>query len=393
MGRHEHRYWDGSQWTDNVADQGQMSMDPVQAAPQAVAAPAEPSRVDLPAIDPSQIRVTGAMPAITPQQQETPPSGAPAEPVAPVVPTPHPAPAVTPEPVPVAEPAAAAAPVAAAAPAADPLADTAVAPVQPDDSEWDRTPSPSVTGTGGRHPILAGLLSIAAPGSGHVYLGRRPQIGYALLAAFVIAIIVGWFINWPIGLIIYVAAAAFALFDLRAEVMPAAQDHERAMDNVDAALAWRIVGAGGVALIVGLILPWYRIAADVSFAGTSQSTSASANGFDAFGLLDILLLLLGLAAVAVAAIHITQSSNARSALPSWLPLALSVLAGIAWLFVLYRLLDIPGDAGAINNLDGVGGAKVDVTFGRGLGAWLDYAGALAVAAGAFAASRTGTSRD
>ena len=51
------------------------------------------------------------------------------------------------------------------------------------------------------------------------------------------------------------------------------------------------------------------------------------------------------------------------------------------------MLDIPGDAGAINDLDGIGGAEVDVTFGRGLGAWLDYAGALAVAAGAYAVAR------
>jgi hypothetical protein len=55
--------------------------------------------------------------------------------------------------------------------------------------------------------------------------------------------------------------------------------------------------------------------------------------------------------------------------------------------VIYRMLDIPGDAGALNGLNGVGGAKVDITFGRGIGAWLDYAGALAVAAGAYAVSR------
>src|SRR5688500_13738547 len=88
MGRHQHRYWDGTQWTDNVADQGQMALDPLMAAPQAVSAPAEPSRVDLPAIDPSKIVVTGSMPAIKPDQQQTPASEAPT--------TPEPA-AVTPD--------------------------------------------------------------------------------------------------------------------------------------------------------------------------------------------------------------------------------------------------------------------------------------------------------
>ena len=29
MGRHEHRYWDGTQWTDQVSDAGQVSSDPV----------------------------------------------------------------------------------------------------------------------------------------------------------------------------------------------------------------------------------------------------------------------------------------------------------------------------------------------------------------------------
>jgi hypothetical protein len=55
------------------------------------------------------------------------------------------------------------------------------------------------------------------------------------------------------------------------------------------------------------------------------------------------------------------------------------------------MLDIPGDAGGLGSLDGFGGASVDVKFGRGIGAWLDYAGALAVAAGAYAVARKPTS--
>src|SRR3954453_5160549 len=48
-GRHEHRYWDGSQWTDHVADGGVLATDPVsQVTP--VAAPIGPSMVNLPAI-------------------------------------------------------------------------------------------------------------------------------------------------------------------------------------------------------------------------------------------------------------------------------------------------------------------------------------------------------
>ncbi|MGK2949152.1 MAG: DUF2510 domain-containing protein, partial [Acidimicrobiales bacterium] len=31
-GKHDHRYWDGSQWTDNVSDGGVASTDPYDAA-------------------------------------------------------------------------------------------------------------------------------------------------------------------------------------------------------------------------------------------------------------------------------------------------------------------------------------------------------------------------
>jgi uncharacterized protein YxjI len=32
-GKHEHRYWDGSQWTDNVADHGRQAVDPLVVSP------------------------------------------------------------------------------------------------------------------------------------------------------------------------------------------------------------------------------------------------------------------------------------------------------------------------------------------------------------------------
>jgi hypothetical protein len=40
-GKHQYRYWDGSAWTDNVADAGQASVDPLVQAP-AVPQPATP---------------------------------------------------------------------------------------------------------------------------------------------------------------------------------------------------------------------------------------------------------------------------------------------------------------------------------------------------------------
>jgi hypothetical protein len=52
--RHEWRYWDGSAWTDHVADDGRIGHDPVNAAPPpvAVAAPPPPARPARPAKPP-----------------------------------------------------------------------------------------------------------------------------------------------------------------------------------------------------------------------------------------------------------------------------------------------------------------------------------------------------
>src|SRR5919202_1517493 len=83
VGRHEHRYWDGSQWTDHVADQGQMSTDPLQAAPPEETRPVGPSMVNLPAINPAdlQVSIAGTAPAAA-EPSPAPEAPAPAAPVA-----------------------------------------------------------------------------------------------------------------------------------------------------------------------------------------------------------------------------------------------------------------------------------------------------------------------
>ena len=48
-GRHDHRYWDGTQWTEHVADAGVAGVDPYEEAPAAAPEPAgEPEAVDAP---------------------------------------------------------------------------------------------------------------------------------------------------------------------------------------------------------------------------------------------------------------------------------------------------------------------------------------------------------
>lgn len=53
LGRHQHRWWDGTVWTDHVSDAGRASIDPLQPAPPAPATPSDAPTALANAIDPS----------------------------------------------------------------------------------------------------------------------------------------------------------------------------------------------------------------------------------------------------------------------------------------------------------------------------------------------------
>src|SRR6476469_3560416 len=67
-GRHEHRYWDGTQWTDHVADAGVMGTDPV-AEVTPVAAPIGPSMVNLPAISAAALSGSASSAQLEPEPE------------------------------------------------------------------------------------------------------------------------------------------------------------------------------------------------------------------------------------------------------------------------------------------------------------------------------------
>ncbi len=67
MGRYEHRYWDGAQWTDNVARGGQQAVDPVVSTPPSTE-PADDSRAPL-AATPAAGAAAPPMQATSPQPQ------------------------------------------------------------------------------------------------------------------------------------------------------------------------------------------------------------------------------------------------------------------------------------------------------------------------------------
>ena len=108
-----------------------------------------------------------------------------------------------------------------------------------------------------------------------------------------------------------------------------------------------IAGAGAVALLVALFLGWY----------------SGASAWQAFSVLDVVLALVALLALALVIAQATRES------PS-VPVALSVLTAVAGvlatLFVLYRILNQPGPNDAV---------EVEA------GAWLGLAAAALVAVG------------
>ncbi len=321
-GRHEHRYWDGTQWTDHVADAGVTGQDDFNAQTVEIAAPIGPSMVNLPAIDPALLQQI-SQPA--PQQPQSAPPPQETERIVPAQPQPiaQPDPAAQPQSVPAPTPSHRdqKGPEDALEKAADFLDDTAASMAH--------------------KPLsLAALLTVALPGFGHLYLGgdgSRRTKGFVLLAATVVAANVSSWVSWPIGLLIYLAALAFALMDLRGDLAP--MQEQRAgggplamFSDLGSALSWVLVLVAGPLLAVSLVLPWYR----VSVAGFSGSSS----GFEVFSLIDIILVVIGLGAMVVALMNV-RSGTPKRPVAGQMAVLVAAAAGLALLLVAFRLLITP----------------------------------------------------
>ena len=108
-----------------------------------------------------------------------------------------------------------------------------------------------------------------------------------------------------------------------------------------------LAAAGGVALIASLlVLPWY----------------GEASGFEAFAVIDVLLALIAVVAIALGILQATQDGPAKPVAAGVLSVPLGFL-GV--LLVLYRLLDQPG-AGSVQAGAFVGLAA---TVAIAVGAW------------------------
>jgi hypothetical protein len=94
-----------------------------------------------------------------------------------------------------------------------------------------------------------------------------------------------------------------------------------------------IAGISGVLLFVSLFFDWY---------GTNGAT---ATAWQAFDVLDLLVALAGLAGLAVL---LTQATVRRPAIPVAVSVVATAIAALAFLGILYRLVNQPGPNDAID---------------------------------------------
>jgi hypothetical protein len=123
-----------------------------------------------------------------------------------------------------------------------------------------------------------------------------------------------------------------------------------------------IAGAGAVALIVSLFLHWYGLA-------LFENVVPEVTAWQAFGLLDVVLVLLALVPLTLV---VTQATRESPAIPVFFSV-MTVLAGlIAALLILYRIVNQPGPNEVVNVQPG---------------AWLGLLAALVIAAGGWRSTR------
>ena len=306
-GRHEHRYWDGTRWTGHVSDGGVTAQDELDPAVE-IAAP---------------------------------------EPV--MAPTP------APEPV-----------AASAAPPREPKG-----PEEALESVSDAFESTAAS-LAHKPASLAALLTVAAPGMGHVSLGvegPKKTTAFILLGATIAVVVLSCFISWPLALVVYLAALAFALFDLKDELAPMRESRTSggplgSFADLGSALSWRLVVGGGALLALSLLLPWYR----VSLGGVALTIS----GFDVMSLIDLVLFVIGAGAAVLGAVSLTQGTGQRPAAGQAATIV-AAAASVALGLVVFRLLFVP-DAG------------LELGIERSFGGLLAFASAVLLAGGAAGAA-------
>jgi hypothetical protein len=138
-----------------------------------------------------------------------------------------------------------------------------------------------------------------------------------------------------------------------------------------------LTGAAGLALLVSLFLPWYGLD-NVAVGGAIPfDPTATATGWESFSVVDLLL---ALAALGAMALPVVAAMQRTAAVPQSLTALLMIFAVVAAIAAVVRLLNPPDVATVIRAVGGEGvysnGGSVDVM--REVGVWVGALAALAI---------------
>ena len=115
-----------------------------------------------------------------------------------------------------------------------------------------------------------------------------------------------------------------------------------------------IAGIAGFVLLISLWFKWYGVSVGGSGLLKGFSFGASADAWQAFSLIDILLFLIALIAIGVA---VLRGVNRMPVMPYPPSMLVTAAGGLAVLLILFRILDKPVDT------HGVPGINVSLKFG------------------------------
>jgi uncharacterized membrane protein YhaH (DUF805 family) len=137
----------------------------------------------------------------------------------------------------------------------------------------------------------------------------------------------------------------------------------------------KISAVSAVLLFIFMFFDWFGAKVE-GVPGFSGSIEAGGSAWDALDVIPIFLMLAIVAAIAVAAIRLTDADVEP---PVSMNAIVAVLGGLAVLLILYRIVDPPGDG------DALAGVGVDITLK--LGIFLGLLAAAGIAYGGYSAMR------
>ena len=152
-----------------------------------------------------------------------------------------------------------------------------------------------------------------------------------------------------------------------------ANERVKTLDTSRISFGEMVAGVSGLVLFIVMFLPWYQVEIDASFGSTSYSA------WEAFGFIDVLLMLVVLVAVGMAV------ARAAGAMPAQLPappgMIVAAAGAFALLLIIFRLISIPGPDIDIDGVD----------FDRQIGIFLGLLAAAGITFGGYTAMNERTS--